>query len=359
MGGKAKTLNELCAEITNGECSLMHDTDGSYTSTKIVRLVDVVLLRITNKSSVLIEAREKYADGRDVERNRLPGTKARPNENIKATAERVLATILNVQKGKISLNLNETEIVEEKENSPSYPGVITVYRKTIVTGAVLPFSMTADEYTAIGGEKCQPFQTTGPKKEQKSWSWLTAKEIKSKKIKIEGKKSTEEFSSLVPAGLKMEEEALAELLKEHNVDATGFGKGDSKTLFEFAQEIGRGECYLQSENGGLTRCVDVVLLKLQDPTCSKVLLETSRSNEKTGGTKKKDQLPGAKSRPYENIYATARRISNVLLNLRDEYVVFGKHALIEEVAESKAYPGIKTCYRKHIIDATLEKDTAV
>lgn len=355
--GKAKTLKELCSEIQNGECSLMHDTDGSFTSTKIVRVVEVVCLRITNKSSVLIESKEQYADGRNVERNRLPGAKQRPNENVKATTERIMESLLGFKsKGKITFAYDSSELIEEKEDSPSYPGVVTVYRKTIVSGQVLPYSMQANEYEGIGGDKCSPFTTTGPKGETKHWSWCTAKDIKAKKIKIEGKKERDQMSGLVAAQIKMEEDSLVTLLQEHGINAAElYGKGEAKSLYEFSQEIARGESYLQSDDGKLVRIVDVVLLKVKDSVSNKILLEVSRSNDKTGSSRKKEQLPGAKSRPNENIYATARRICNVLLGIRDEFLVFGGHTLIEEQTTSKGYPGMSTCYRKHIIDASVEK----
>ena len=265
-----------------------------------------------------------------------------------------MKTILGVPKGAVSFAFEDAEIVEEKETSPSYPGVSTVYRKTIVFGKTFLNSKP----TIMGGDKQESFQSTGPKGESKAWSWLSLKDLKSKKIKVpEGKKESEQMSGLVLAGMKMEEEGLKSLLEEHNINAREmYGKGQAKTLFEFAQEIGRGESYLQSENGVLTRVVDVVLLKLEDPASKKILLETARCNEKTGSTKRKDQLPGAKARPNENIYATARRICSILLGLKDDYLVFGAHTLIEEESESSGYPGMLTCYRKHIIDARLEKE---
>lgn len=44
-------MQELCDEIRNGECSLMQDCSGDFTANKLVRVVDVVLLRLRIKGS--------------------------------------------------------------------------------------------------------------------------------------------------------------------------------------------------------------------------------------------------------------------------------------------------------------------
>jgi len=354
--GKAKTLQELCQEITNGECSLMHDCTGDFSSSKIVRVVEVVLLRIKNgKDSVLIEAKEKYADGREHDTWRLPGGKQRPNENVKATAERIMSSVLKIEKNKVSLNYKEKEILEEKEDSPSYPGVVTVYRKHIVEGKLMTMVMKPDELAAVGGNKMDPFMTKSSKGVEKTWNWLTAANVQKKAIKISGLKASEESSGLVAMNQRIDEEGLIAMLEENKIDIGKFGDDGAKTVYEFAQEIARGESHLQVDESGLVRVVDVVLLKIEDEASGKVLLETGRANERTGAKKTKEQLPGAKSRPNENIYSTAKRISNCLLNIRDELLTFGSHTLIEEDHNSPSYPGIRTTYRKHIISAVIEK----
>lgn len=85
----------------------------------------------------------------------------------------------------------------------------------------------------------------------------------------------------------------------------------------------------------LMRVTDIVLLKIEHK--NRVLLETARHNEKTGARTAKQQLPGTKSRPNENIYATAKRITNILLNIKEDQIVFGAHSLVEEEADSAAY----------------------
>jgi len=78
---------------------------------------------------------------------------------------------------------------------------------------------------------------------------------------------------------------------------------------------------------------------------------------KTGGNSSKSakvQLPGGKSRPNENVFNTARRICTVLLGFREDGLAFADQpCLIEEDKQSPSYPGLRTVYRKHIIDARI------
>ncbi|CAD7926715.1 unnamed protein product [Amoebophrya sp. A120] len=356
--GKAKTLGELCAEITAGECSLMHDCTGGFSSRKIVRVVELVLLRVKNGKDgqqTLIEAKEKLADGREYDTYRLPGAKQRPNENVKATAERILAERLHMEKSKVTFNYGEKEIVEVKEDSPSYPGVVTVYRKHIVEGHLQAHAMKPSDLAAVGGQKWDSFMTKGNKDEVKTWQWMTAKEITKKKIKIAGKKATDEVSSLVASNLKIDEDGLKLQLEDAKLDPKSFGANGAKTLFEVAQEVARGECHLQYNGEVLERVVEVVLLVVEDEKSGKILLETSRTDEKTGAKKAKDQLPGSKARPAESIYTTAKRITNCLLHIPEEQIQFGNHSLFEEASKADyRYPGMRTLYRKHVINCKVD-----
>ncbi|CAD7949383.1 unnamed protein product [Amoebophrya sp. A25] len=363
--GKAKTLAELCAEITEGECSLMHDCTGGFSSSKIVRVVELVLLRIraqgqNGTTCTLIEAKEKLSDGREYETWRLPGAKQRPNESVKATAERIVGERLHIDIRNIGFKWQEKEIAEVKEDSPSYPGVVTVYRKHIIEGAIQMQTLKPSEVAAIGGVKMEAFMTKGAKNEMKTWQWLAPKDISKKKIKTEGKKATDEVSSLVASNLKIDDEGLKVLLEDGKIDVTKFGGNGAKTIFEVAQEIARGECHLQvSGPGVVARVVDVVLLRISDAASGKILLETARTNERTGGKKAKDQLPGAKSRPAESIYATAKRITNCLLHIPEDKLHFGSHSLFEqEVPKDARYPGLSTVYRKHVIHVTADAASA-
>ena len=93
------------------------------------------------------------------------------------------------------------------------------------------------------------------------------------------------------------------------------------------------------------------------PNFNCILLEDSRRNVKLENqSRKKIQLPGGKSRPAENIFTTAKRICNVLLGINTESgnFSFTTNSLIEDTVESNSYPGVKTLYRKHLVDVELK-----
>ena len=92
------------------------------------------------------------------------------------------------------------------------------------------------------------------------------------------------------------------------LDLSRFGKDDAKTLYEFAQEIARGQCYLVPSEDGKTliRVVDVVLLHIKKADGS-VLLETCRTNERSGKTKRASGKPRDSASPAPSPRSAATR----------------------------------------------------
>ena len=86
----------------------------------------------------------------------------------------------------MSFKWQDKEISEVKEDSPSYPGVVTVYRKHILEGVINLQSLKPSELAALGGAKMDSFVTKGSKNEMKTWAWLSPKDIAKRKIKTEG-----------------------------------------------------------------------------------------------------------------------------------------------------------------------------
>ncbi|CAE7841404.1 CPK22, partial [Symbiodinium sp. KB8] len=143
--GEAKTLEQLASEVQNGSVRLMLD---ATTHKKLVRVVDVVLLRLyssSRKDRLLIEVGEQYPDGRRRAASRLPGTKKFPHESSQETAFRVLQDLLGVTARAANFAFEDTEVYEEEMDSPSFPGVRTVYRKEIMEGHL----KETDEATAL------------------------------------------------------------------------------------------------------------------------------------------------------------------------------------------------------------------
>merc|ERR1712032_1742062 len=89
--------------------------------------------------------------GRKRETNRLPGTKKEPYENTKQVAERILQDMLNMPSNAAKFELRRVERHEEETESPSYPGVRTVYRKEIVEGFIVLTDREALEKAGLPG----------------------------------------------------------------------------------------------------------------------------------------------------------------------------------------------------------------
>jgi len=103
-----------------------------------MRVVEVVLLRLTNDKDkkVLIQAEECTAGGPLKKVAKLPGRKKGSSENDFQVAFNVLERILRIDPEHVNLNDKLITTIEEKKDSPSYPGMQTLYRKRIIYGDV-------------------------------------------------------------------------------------------------------------------------------------------------------------------------------------------------------------------------------
>jgi len=131
---KAKTLQEYSKELSSGASSLVAGKD-----TTLIRIVDVVLLKLLNsKNDILVQANQKYEDMTEVKLNRLPGTKKRLDENMFFAARRIIARDLLIDLNDVICNAKDVEAAEEEKQSLAYPGLRTVYRKKTVMAHLLP-----------------------------------------------------------------------------------------------------------------------------------------------------------------------------------------------------------------------------
>jgi len=354
--GAAKTLKELCAEIVRGESLLMTDVTGEN---ELLRVVDVVLLRIvfqdpnTKKRYILIETHEQFQDGRKRETYRLPGTKQRPHENPNATAERIIKTILRCEEAEVKFDFHNRELIQSKEESPSYPGVKTVYRKRIIPSLVT--SEDLGVLISIGLPDIREFLTVGNKSDVKTWNWLAKEDIGKKNVVIAGDREESQFNSLVTANIKVDEDKLIERLQAHKINVSKFGEGDAASIGEFCQELNHGESALveDPDSGDLVRVVDIVLLRIVEKKSKKILVEAGKTKNNGKTTVLKKRLPGTKRRPNDNIYTTARTLLTTLMNFSEEWFALGDHELVEEEKASASYPSLRTIYRKRIISVKM------
>jgi serine/threonine protein kinase len=350
--GKAKTLNKLAEEVKSGAARLMLDATAHK---KLVRVVDIVLLRISSGNGgdqrLLIETAEMFKDGRSRETLRLPGTKKEPHENTRQTAERILQEMLNMSSLSVKFDLTNMERHEEETESPSYPGVRTVYRKEIVEGAVTITDTAA--LNKIGLPAFTSYQFLDPEGSTKTFDWMTDKAASAKGVKLKAE-GGEAVSTLVRAPIGLAEDALREHLQNARIDVSRYGQPGTRSLKEFSAELIKGEATLmQDSGGGLVRVVDVVLLIVCRGKLGETLVQTEQIHP-DGAKTILNRLPGAKRRPDENQFLSARRILRRQLEMDENMVVLDQEVRnVEEEKSSSSYPGLKTVYRKRLIKAQL------
>jgi hypothetical protein len=345
-----KTLEQFAAEVHSGAAMLMLD---AAEHKKLVRVVDVVLLRITYGNMFLTEIEERFVDGRERKAlNRLPGTKKESHENTKRTTERILKDFLNLNTSLVKFMFDQKEVFEHEEESISYPNVRTVYRREIIEGELV----VKDEATLkqFGLSDSLKFNHANTKGDVKVFKWMTEQECKNLDIKLR-QDGGDEISGLVQAPIGYSQEELTVFLKSNGVDPKDFGKDNSKTLKEFSNELIKGEASLMvNSNNQLIRVVEIVVLYINKQGTTDILVEFEE--HLADGTKRKTtRLPGAKRRPDENQFVTAQRVLKRQLKMDENCVNLNAVdvKIAEEQKKSPSYANMITLYRKRIISAEL------
>lgn len=365
--GEAKPLEQLASEVETGMARMMLDATQHK---KLVRVVDFVGVRICAPNSdtkFLMETGERFSDGRKRNILRLPGTKQEPHENVMQTAERVLADYVTIQGMTVKFD-GTREMFEEEEESPSYPGVHTVYHKQIIVGKVSrrlsnPSQSVSVVYTKTGSmmestKTGAEMSGVDSSNKTKFFQWMNEKECVRKGIRYKAPEHGKQVSGLVHAPIVMDAEELRRQLKQGGVDVAKFtGKGDVKTFKALHAEVSRGDCSIVLESDGrVRRIVDLMVLRLHHPTKG-VLVQTEITRPDTG-KEPLVRLPFAMRRPDENQFLAARRIIVSHLRIEDQWVTMDKGVrLEEEETEDKAYPGLITVHRKRHVFANFEKPT--
>lgn len=352
--GTAKTMEEFAHECHLGEAVLAEENK------KLIRVVDVVVVRLEGKKGggggtkkLLVERSQEFADGRKRDVNRLPGTKRRPHESVRETALRVCSESLKLSTEDVEFK-GAAEMFDEQEDSPSYPGIWTVYRKHLLKAVIVAKDSTS--LVKVGLPKGNPFETELQESGgiKIAWGWFDEKKCKKMGVKVSVSGEASRYAGLVPAMMKdLTPEAVEGKFKKYEIDTSKYGIGEAKTFTEIANEVALGESDLMEEGGKLIRVVSVVLLRLQEPNGSFLIEHSSES--KDGRTKQLLRLPGTKQRPHENSFRTARRVITTTLNFEDNMVTFdvAKSSLLQEEKESSSYPGLITVYRKNVVHARI------
>jgi len=278
--------------------------------------------------------------------------KKEPHENTVQVARRIFTERLNIEVRNIQLDFVCKEVFETQEESPSYPGVRTVYRKEILEGVVTTTDAAALKSMALSAGGA--FTATDPTGVCRAFAWMSDKMCQQKLVKLRAPQSPQDVSALVQAPIGLSKDDLVKYLRTNNVDVTKFTReNNSRTLREFSTELITGEATLaQQGSGRIVRIVDVVILVITRPG-GDVLIQTGETSG--GQTKQLNRMPAVKRRPDENQFLAARRVLDRELKMDANFVTINSTNVktVEEQKDSFSYPGLPTIYKKRIITAQL------
>mmetsp|Transcript_66623 Transcript_66623/g.192425 ORF Transcript_66623/g.192425 Transcript_66623/m.192425 type:complete len:788 (+) Transcript_66623:110-2473(+) len=356
--GQAKSFEEFVGEIQKGQSRLQLDASKHK---HIVRVVDVVALRLEHGTGAqqryLIEVSMKYPDGRiRNDTNQMPGDKKAPQENAIRAATRLLDQ-LGMSDVDVAFDPANTETFEQIEDSPSYPGVQTVYRKEILAGTVKstdPKVLQRLGLAPSGGK----FVSSDGKGYETTYAWLTQAECTSKGIKTSFPHDGS-FSTLVYPPLGLEVEELEEFMQTNKVDTSRLGTGVARSLQDFSEELVKGEATLHKmPNGQIKRIVDVVIVKIVRKN-GDVIVEAEEAVKDSKQVLQR--LPAVKRRHDEHQFLAARRLIMRYLRINENCIKINETdvRVVEEETESKSYPGLSTIYRKRFITAEMTEEAFI
>eukprot|EP00930_Biecheleria_cincta_P040019 TRINITY_DN27455_c0_g1_i1.p1 TRINITY_DN27455_c0_g1~~TRINITY_DN27455_c0_g1_i1.p1 ORF type:complete len:827 (+),score=155.58 TRINITY_DN27455_c0_g1_i1:47-2527(+) len=354
--GKAKTVEQFVDEIARGVSRLMLDAT-QYK--KLVRVVEIVLLRVYIRERghgkrLLIMTAERSPDGRTKQMAQLPGAKQEPHESGMETARRILNDRLGMSDCKIHVDFNVKERFEEEEESPSYPGVRTVYRKLIFEAKVSHGDTAAFRKLNVKSGTYSYEDSAGS---WRSFSWLTESQCDSKRITYQAPADGASVSALVAPPVGFKEDELVDFLVDCGVDVGQFGQGANRSLEEFSAELTSGEAALQkSSNGQLIRNVDVVVLHVtrKSDGCSLVQVEQTLN----GKTKTLNRFPATKKGMNDNLFHAAKKVVNHSLRMDENVVCIDPEGVtcVEEESQSASYLGLPTRFQKRFVRASIVED---
>eukprot|EP00929_Paragymnodinium_shiwhaense_P089877 TRINITY_DN50087_c0_g3_i1.p1 TRINITY_DN50087_c0_g3~~TRINITY_DN50087_c0_g3_i1.p1 ORF type:complete len:1055 (+),score=270.59 TRINITY_DN50087_c0_g3_i1:101-3265(+) len=360
---EAKTLEEFASEVQSGASRLMLD---AREHKKVVRVVEVVVLRLCfrdtdDSEKFCVEVGTMYPDGRQRQLARLPGTKREPHENTRMVCERIVRSLPEMQHLQLPFNLKAAQVFESEQESPSYPGVHTVYRKELVEALLPPAtSMSPSLLEQLGVRSGERLGREDETRATRFFQWLTEAECEEAAVELEAPgdatassaATATYFSSLVhcPVGLGLD--ILRDYLVSNGIDIERFGhEPGSKRLEELARELSLGECSLTKDGDGrLLRVVDMIVLRLRRRDTGELLVHTAETS-RAGEPIERCCLPVGPRRAGENHFLAARTMLRRNLRIDENCVNLNNHdtRVSEEVLESSPYPGLLTLQRTRTI----------
>jgi hypothetical protein len=122
--GAARSLTQFVDEANSGETHLLSDGSG------LRRHLKIIIIKIRNDmGAYMIETGHSFGMGQKSHKNAFPATKIRPFED-KVWAVRRFLSEVDVPYWSSKIIFGPERV--EKQDSPSYPGVTTVYYKQVV-----------------------------------------------------------------------------------------------------------------------------------------------------------------------------------------------------------------------------------
>jgi len=345
--GLANNYTGIAKEIIAGECSF------GEVDNQLVRVVEVVLVRIMNrKEEMLVETKILRRDGEQRDTRRLPGTKKRPTESTKQTAERVLSEYLRMDPRLFQLS-PATEKHREEEESPAYPGFKTIYIKHFVDAQL----MRANGSRVTFSSREEGFIIEDLKGDCRYWRWTDSKECDRARILTRGTKTTtadvSEFMAPV-VDAHWTTQLLKDKLEAYKINTDKFGKNSALPVEHLVDELNKGQCSLMEDNYELLRVVDVVLLRIEDVQNNRILTEY-KTKLPDGRALIRNRLPGQKKNPNEGVWRTVQRALDTQLGTISKDVTIPVQYDVEEsIQESVSFPGLKCVYRKYFFNCQYD-----
>lgn len=394
--------------VSRGSAEWLHQRGVvSSSAPSLVRIVEPLFIRLRYSGLVLVQESQELPDGRHRKRNMFLAQKTTPCDG-RGLFNRIVSTI-NKELGVPAAKLVEDGVLRyrpdtyhfevERIDSPSYPGLPSTYRTHFVQVDILESG--APLFHACGLPQGQTFITKEKAKsgwKSNSWRWYGIEDALKERIV----KTPSEFvsgscrppkadrlatpdntvgSSSGTAAEKNEWEriaaedihdaaALRNILSEAGIDTNLYGNGKAKTIDALAKELKQMECVLERkmDSGELRRVAEPVFVRLQ---WRNLVCVEDKQVFKDGRERKRNMLIAEKKDPTDvDAFATTSRALTEELGLPKtslgrqgdsatsapgHIAIFRADAYccVEELMESKSYPGLQSLYITHYCCAEL------
>lgn len=146
--GKAKTVERLFEEVSSNECSLVGDEVGLVRVTHVAG-VELVHSHKTHGSLILREACQVFRDFREEPVRLRPELETSVSEKFKDGEDPMQAAIRGCEEELgVCIQLTPIGGKEERKESPSYPGLPTVYKFYFFQGVI-----TEEDFSTLYSEE--------------------------------------------------------------------------------------------------------------------------------------------------------------------------------------------------------------